>query len=380
MRVIATGGGTGGHVYPALSILAALRERLQTVSGEELDVLYVGSQGGLEAGIVRRTGLAFRTVPSGAVVGSSPLKAAANLVRTLAGVVASWRLLRDYRPQAVLATGGYVTVPVVLAAALARVPSLIFLPDATPGMAVRFLSRFADRITVTLESTRGQLPSEKTVATGYPVRQELFGIERFSARKRLGLAETLPLVVVLGGSRGSRSINEAVHAAWQELLPVCQILHVAGLQDEPWLQREAQRLPVELRARYHVFAYLHDELPDALAAADVVVSRAGASVLGEYPAVGAASVLVPYPYAGAHQRLNAEQLVAAGAALAVEDETLAAGVLGPTIIGLLGDNERLAQMRAAAQQLARPHAAQDIADILIALVQRQQRGRMAFHK
>ena len=369
MRLVATGGGTGGHVYPALSVIAALRQRLAERGLGDLDVLYVGSHGGLEEGIVKRAGLSFRTTPSGAVVGRSPLRVAANLGRTVVGVVASWRILRQYRPRVVLATGGYVTVPVVLAARLARVPSLIYLPDVVPGLAVRYMSRVADRVAVTFEETKRHLPAGKVVVTGYPVRPELFSVEPAAARRALGLSEDLPVVVALGGSRGSRSINEAVRAAWMELLPVCQIVHVAGLQDEPWLQRETRSLSPELAVRYHLYAYLHEELPQVLGAADVVVSRAGASVMGEYPAVGLASVLVPYPHAGAHQRLNATRLVERGAAIVLDDEALPSGALGSAVRGLLADRERLAAMRKAARSLARPHAARDIADLLITLAE-----------
>ena len=364
MRVIATGGGTGGHVYPALSILSALRERLAGQTGEELGVLYVGSNGGLEEGIVRRAGLPFRAVAAGAVVGRSPLAVAVNLGRTLAGTFSAWRLIRAQRPQVVLATGGYVCVPVVLAAWLARVPSLIFLPDIAPGLAVRSLARFASRIAVSFAEASRYLPAGKTVVTGYPVRPELFAVERGQARRTLGLGEDLPVLLVLGGSRGARSINAAISTALPRLLPVCQVVHVAGQSEELPLRLVAEALPAEVRARYRLYAYLHEELPSALGAADVVVSRAGASVMGEYPAVGVASVLVPYPHAGAHQRLNAAQLVAKGAAMQIDDEALGTGALADTVLALLADRPRLDAMRAAAKRLARPDAGVAIADLL----------------
>lgn len=362
MRVMATGGGTGGHVYPALSILDALRARLS--GKEELVVLYVGSKGGLEEGIVTRAGLRFRAVPAGAVLGRSPLAVAGSVVRILAGIFSASGIVRSFRPSVVLATGGYVCVPVVLAATLARVPSLIFLPDVKPGLAVRFLSRFAARVAVSLPESRRYLPAEKVVPVGYPVRPELFAAEREESLRRLGLASGLPVVLVLGGSRGSQTINEAVLAALPELLLSCQVVHVAGQGNEARLRAAVATLPAEHRDRYHLYAYLHEDLPAALAAADLVVSRAGASVMGEYPAVGVASVLVPYPYAGAHQRLNAAQLVAQGAAVQIDDADLPKGVLAPTVLGILNDAERLAAMRAAARDLARPRAADEIAEML----------------
>ena len=364
MRLMVSGGGTGGHVYPALSILSALERRLAERTGEDLRVLYVGSRGGLEENIVRRAGLAFRTVPAGAVVGRSPVVVAANLGRTLAGVAAALRHIYGFRPQAVLATGGYVCVPVVLAAWLARVPSLIFLPDMAPGLAIRSLARFATRIAVSFEEARRFLPAGKTTATGYPVRPELFAVDRGQARRELGLAADVPVLLVLGGSRGARPINEAIRVALPELLQACQVVHVAGELDEPRLRQAVAGLTEAQRRRYRLYAYLHEELPSALGAADIVVSRSGASVMGEYPAVGVPSILVPYPYAGAHQRLNAAQLVAKGAAVQLENEALSEGRLAATVLDLLADEERLASMRRAARELARPGAGEAIADII----------------
>lgn len=364
MRVMATGGGTGGHVYPALSIMAALGKRLEEQGGERLEILYVGSSGGLEEGIVLRAGVPFRAVAAGAVLGRSPLVIVANLARTKIGVLQTLGIIAWFRPQVVLATGGYVCVPVVSAAWLTRVPSLIFLPDMTPGLAVRTLARIATRIAVSFEEARRYLPGHKTTATGYPVRPELFAVDREEARKALGLDEGLPVVLVLGGSRGARAINDAIQDALPRLLAVSQVLHVAGEADEPRLRGTIDGLAAETRERYRLYAYLHEDLPRALGAADLVVSRAGASVMGEYPAVGLPSVLVPYPHAGAHQRLNAGQLVRHGAAVEVLEEDLASGALGQTVLALLADTARLRAMREAAQRLARPDAGVAIADLL----------------
>jgi UDP-N-acetylglucosamine--N-acetylmuramyl-(pentapeptide) pyrophosphoryl-undecaprenol N-acetylglucosamine transferase len=370
MRLISTGGGTGGHVYPAISILAALRGRMEERGAGELEVLYVGSSGGLEEGIVRRAGLAFRAVAAGAVLGRSPLAVAGNLGRTLLGAAQAFGIIAGYRPRVVLATGGYVCVPVVFAAWLLRVPSLIYLPDMTPGLAVRTLARIASRIAVSFEEAGRYLPAGKTVATGYPVRPELFAVERVAARRALGLDADLPVVLVLGGSRGARAINDAVQASLPDLLPVAQVVHVAGEGEEPRLREMTNAIPADLAGRYRLYAYLHEDLAQALGAADVVVSRAGASVMGEYPAVGVPSILIPYPHAGAHQRLNAAQLATKGAAIVIDEGQLPSGILARTVGELLADKGRLESMRAAALRLARPQAGAAIADLLLQLAYR----------
>jgi UDP-N-acetylglucosamine--N-acetylmuramyl-(pentapeptide) pyrophosphoryl-undecaprenol N-acetylglucosamine transferase len=268
-------------------------------------------------------------------------------------------------------------VPVVLAGWLRRVPILIYLPDIEPGLAVRFLARFADRVAVSFEEVARYFAAGQVVVTGYPVRPELLAADPVEvgqvsipatrrpspiARARLDLEPGRKTLLVFGGSHGARSINVAVSEIAAELAEEYQVLHIAGREDEHWLQARREELPDHLRRRYRVYAYLHQEMADALAAADLVVARAGAATLGEFPAVGLPSLLVPYPYAGQHQWLNADYLAQAGAAVVVDDADLSRGVLLPTIRRLLDDEATLLEMRANARRLARPEAAWRIAD------------------
>jgi len=180
------------------------------------------------------------------------------------------------------------------------------------------------------------------------------------------LEEGWPVLLVMGGSHGARSINRAICASLEQLLARAQVVHVTGPLDWPWVQEEAARLPAELRARYHPYAYLHDELADAMAAADLIVNRSGASNLGELPIMGLPGVLVPYPHAGRHQQINAEFLVAHGAAVIVEDAALARDLL-PTALGLLEDVDARQRMAAAARRLARPDAAQRMVELMASM-------------
>jgi UDP-N-acetylglucosamine--N-acetylmuramyl-(pentapeptide) pyrophosphoryl-undecaprenol N-acetylglucosamine transferase len=218
-------------------------------------------------------------------------------------------------------------------------------------------------VAVTAEPAAGHFRPGQAVVTGYPVRRELFERDPAEARARLGLRaedDDLPVLLVFGGSQGARSINRAVSEGIRSLLEVAQVIHISGRRDAKWMQAGRAELPESLQARYHLYDYLYDEMVDALLAADLVVSRAGASTLGEFPAAGLPAVLVPYPYAGAHQWDNARYLVEAGAAITIGDADLGTGLI-PAVLDLLADGGRRAAMQQAARALARRDAAQRIA-------------------
>lgn len=358
-RLAVTGGGTGGHVYPALAIIAAWRE----AAGGETSILYLGTKKGIESALVQREGVTFTGVESGPLRGKGPTVVARSVVRLTLGLLQAWKALGSFRPDALLATGGYVSIPVTIAARLRRIPVVVYLPDVEPGWAVRAMAPLARRVAVTSEASRAFLPQKKVVVTGYPARRELFGVEKTQARRRLGLDESLPTLLVMGGSRGAASINRAIGENLAPLLSSNQVIHISGENDESWLRERASRLDTGLLSRYVLYPYLHSEFPLALAAADLAVSRAGASVLGEYPAVGLPSILVPYPYAGAHQGLNAQHLAEAGASLVLKNGQ--SRRLEATITELLNDPVRLEQMSEQARRLSRPAAAHDIASLLL---------------
>ncbi len=299
-------------------------------------------------------GVEFRAIPAGRLRGQNPLSAVGGALLLSRGVLAARRVLREWRPDALLVSGGYVAAPALIAAWTLGIPSMIYLPDIVPGAAVKHLSRFAGKVAVTTRETLSFFP-EKGVVTGYPVRAEFYDLRQDEAREALGLDAEATTVVVFGGSQGARSINMTVINILPELLQRAQVIHATGSRDVNVVQKAREQLPQALRERYHVHAYL-DDMPKALVAADLAICRAGASTLGELPAAGLPAILVPYPYAGAHQRLNAEYLARYNAALVIEDRDLGVGLL-PMLTKLLDDPERLAQMKVEAQKLARPGAA-----------------------
>ena len=357
MRVVLAGGGTGGHVYPGLAVAHALEGETKA-KGEPLELLYIGVHGRVDETIVPREGIAFRAVSAGPLRVSSPVSFVANLMLLAAGVVQSvWILLRA-RPDAVFATGGYASVPVGVAARLLRKPLVVFLPDVTPGWAVRLLSRLATRMTTSSERALAHLPAKKTVVAGYPVRAEFWSLSRERARGRMGLPLDAKVLLVTGASLGARAINDAVIAALPRLLERCIVVHVTGAADEGRAMAARGRLGAELQTSYVVRGYM-DDMPAAMIAADLAAMRAGASTLGELPAAGLPAVLVPGEYEGWSQTPNAEYLQAAGAAVTLRNAEL--GRLADVVLELLQDDARLASMHDAARRLARPDAARDLA-------------------
>ncbi|HZP27269.1 MAG TPA: UDP-N-acetylglucosamine--N-acetylmuramyl-(pentapeptide) pyrophosphoryl-undecaprenol N-acetylglucosamine transferase [Dehalococcoidia bacterium] len=362
MRFALCGGGTGGHVYPALSIALALRQELE--GREPLQLQYLASRSPADAELIARYGTPATRIASGPVRGRRPWDLALNLGRLAWGFRQAQGVFRRFQPQALLSTGGYASVPIVLAAARARIPIVLYLPDIHPGWAVRLCARYADRVAVTAKEALDKLPKGKGVVTGYPVRPEFGQAQRADGRRLLGIDPEEKVLLVAGASQGARHLNEAVATNLLGLLKLCEVVHLSGRAHEARLVDVRGGLPLDLRTRYHLYGYMYDELPLAMAAADLAVCRAGASVMGELPAIGLPAVLVPYPYAGGHQKLNARYLERNGAATVVEDEDLQPQFL-PLVGSLLSDEPTLRRMAASSRALARPQAAANIARLLL---------------
>lgn len=347
-------------MYPGLAVARALAGKA--------DVIWLGGQGGMEADLVARAGIPFEAIPAAGVHGVGLGALPGNLARLSRGYLAARRIVRRLRPDVVLLTGGYVGVPVAFAAR--HVPQLAFVPDLEPGLALRAMGLTADVIALSVEEARRFYPARRrVVVTGYPVRPDLRPIERGEARTRLGLHPRDEVLLVMGGSRGARALNEALWACLEKVLGFAEIVHLTGGLDFPRVESVRQALPPRLADRYHAFAYLHEEMAWALSAANLALSRAGASVLGEYPRFGLPAVLVPYPHAWRYQRRNAEYLVRRGAAVYLRERDLA-GRLPDTLLDLLRDPAGLEHMADKAREIAVPGAAAAIADELERLARR----------
>ncbi|MGI8575060.1 MAG: UDP-N-acetylglucosamine--N-acetylmuramyl-(pentapeptide) pyrophosphoryl-undecaprenol N-acetylglucosamine transferase [Egibacteraceae bacterium] len=353
MRLLVSGGGTAGHVYPALALLDGW--------SPAPTVCWVGSVGGMEQQIVERQGLAFSAIPAGAVRGQGWRTVAVSAGKLAAGYRHASAVLRAFRPDVVLTTGGYVTVSVAAAARRYRVPLVVFLPDVRPGFAVRAQAPLATRIAAAFDAALPALPAGRTVVTGYPVRPALFTTSAEDARGRLGLDLQLPVVLVYGGSRGARTLNEGLLTGLEALLARSQVLHVSGTLDHEAVRARTAALAGLHAGRYHLHAFLGDALVDALVAADLVITRAGASTLAELPAVGVPAIVVPGPFSD--QDANADYLAGTGAALRLGNDG-ARERLVPLALELLDDAARRERMAAASRALARPDAVGRLAGLL----------------
>lgn len=331
------------------------------------DVLWVGAQGEIEEMLVPRAGLTLETIDAGPIAGRPLQEKVVNGLKLARSVGRAGKIMDRFQPQALLMTGGYVSGPVAWAAWRRRLPTAIYLPDIEPGLAIKRLSRLATKVACTAAASQRYFPAGKCVVTGYPVRPEIRQATIMPTEKALaqfGLAAGRPTLLVFGGSRGARSINRALMANLRQITQVAQVIHVSGQLDWPEVEAFAANLPADVQAVYRPYAYLHEEMGAAYRAADLALARAGASLLGECPAFGLPAILVPYPYAWRYQKVNADYLVARGAAVRLNDEELGEK-MRPVIVELLNDPQRLADMAAAARALDTPKAAANIADLLL---------------
>lgn len=376
LRLIVTGGGTGGHTYPALAVIRVLRERFAAESGR-LDVLWIGTGDGLEANVAASEGVDFASVVTGKIRRSSnPLKMASpanvrDMARVPLGVAQARKVITDFQPDVVLATGGYVAVPAGLAARMCRRPLVLHEQTVRLGLANRKLASAATRIAVSSESSLPLLPgSVKSlgVVTGNPVRPEILTGCADKAVRSLGLQSfdpRLPTVYVTGGAQGSQQINAVVGDSLPWLLERANIIHQCGPSNIEALRKDAARLPGALAGRYFLTAFVGAELPDVLALADVMISRSGAGTLAEVTALGKAAVFIPLATAAGNEQVhNARHLTDAGAAVTLLGDVTAAA-LRKAVEPLLTDAGVRLDLAGRARAFGRLDAAHRLTNVVL---------------
>ncbi len=362
-RIIISGGGTGGHIYPAITIYKEI------ASMTDAEFLYIGTEKGLEAGLVPKEGIPFRTLPVQGLDRHLSWRALVTLGKTMGSLVMANRIISEFKPDIVIGTGGYVCGPILLAAALRHVPTLIQEQNIIGGVTNKILSRFVDVVAVGFEDAKSAFKGAKRVVyTGNPVRPEVLVDTREGGRHHFKLKPDEFAVLIAGGSRGARSINNAmieVHRHFKNC-PGIKLIHVTGEAEYDRVLSQLGAVDGEsFSTSSLIVPYLHD-MPKALAAADLAVFRAGAVGLAELTVRGIPSILIPYPYAAEdHQTYNARALVTGGAARMIVDSMLTGADLISEIEYFKQNSEDLARMAEAAKALGRPQAAHDIASLAL---------------
>ncbi|MBN1427517.1 MAG: glycosyltransferase [Anaerolineae bacterium] len=399
MRIMISGGGTGGGVYPALAVALVLRNKLAPSlratlpNGETsfpVKLLWLGSSHGPERDLVTREGIPFDAVLSGPLAGVGLGVQLASAFKIIAGTIKALTIVWQFKPQVLLITGGWVTIPAALACQLARVPVMIYAPDTEPGGTIRVLSSIASRVAINTSESACYYRAGLTIETGYPLRAELLQAAGYDplgqplaredagllsktrkrAQEHFALLESKPALLIFGGSTGAHGISRAVMEKLPQILADWQVLHLVGRRDWDWVQASVVGLSAEAAACYHPHQYLHsNEMALALTAADLIVSRAGASILGEFPLFELPAILVPYPYAWRYQKTNADILASRGAAVRVDEENLQEELL-PLLSRLRRDVSERGRMAAASGMLKKPDAVARLADGLIDLARR----------
>jgi UDP-N-acetylglucosamine--N-acetylmuramyl-(pentapeptide) pyrophosphoryl-undecaprenol N-acetylglucosamine transferase len=347
-----SGGGTGGHLFPAIAVAQALSRK-----DPDAVILFAGRRAGIEATTIAGYGMRFAAIPSAPLYTeqvwrnwSLPLVLAAALWK-------SWRLIDRFKPDVVFGTGGYVSVPLIAAAGLTRLPVVLQEQNLMPGRATRLLARFATQVATAYPESSRYLHAS-TVVTGTPVRTEFW-------RRKENFSTVPRSILVLGGSQGAHRLNQAVAEALPSLLerPDLSIAHQTGPREIDGMRSVKASLPAALAARYEPFDFAND-LADRIRAADLVVSRAGASTLSEVSAIGVPMILIPYRYAGGHQRLNGGPYVAGGAAIVIPDEEADGARLLREVGALIDDPLRYRKMVEAMREKGRPYAAEEVARLI----------------
>ena len=365
MNIMISGGGTGGHIYPALTIYRTLEAMV------DANFLYVGTERGLESRIVPKEGIPFTTLPVQGLQRKLSLDTLVTAGKTLSSLWKANQLISDFKPDIVIGTGGYVCGPLLLAAALRGIPTLIQEQNVVPGITNKILSRFVDMVAVGYEEAIPHFPSaKKVIYTGNPVRPSVVTANREEARAYFCLQDDQTAILVAGGSRGARSINtamQAVHEHYKGREDI-KIIHATGTDE---YSRVCESLGIQEGDVYsstsHIVPYL-DNMDMAMAASDMAIFRSGAIGLAELAVRGIPSILIPYPYAAAdHQTFNAKAFVDAGASTMIVDKELNGTRLLQAVDAMLADQRCRKRMAEATLQLGKPEAAIEIAKLALSI-------------
>lgn len=374
MKILVSGGGTGGHIYPALAVATQLKKEYRA------EILYLGSDDGLEIELAPAAGFPFTVIKAGKLHRYVSWQTFSGLARVPIGMVQAVNIVRKFRPDVVFTSGGYVAVPAGLAARLNGVPLLMHQQDVPPNLSNKLLAPLATRISVAFVDSLTYFPLHKTLQLGNPVRQEILDIRQVSpqeARRQLGLNPDIPVLLVTGGSQGARHLNQVVCQVLPQLLPYCQILQISGKQlfaeTQQLSEQSMANLEADIQRRYRLVAYMNEEMPAALQAAELVLCRSGAATLSELAVLGKPSILVPLPPAigSSPQEANAAMFGRKQAAEVIRDADLKPVVLVERVKSILASSTLLQTMTEVTRSFAEPDATQKIVAEVLNLTKRK---------
>jgi len=347
---------TGGGVYPALAVLQALENKLE-------DSLWIGSHSGMEETLLTQYRIPYKSISAAGIHGTNILNLPKNAVQLYKGWRESKAIIHTFKPNVIFFTGGYLGIPV--SAASMNIPSVVFIPDIEPGLALKITMHSASSIAVSTDQSLSYIRNKQKVkVTGYPLRKEIKSWDRKNSRTHFNIPMQSKVLLIFGGSKGARSINQAIMPVLNNIIKDIHVIHITGMDNWEDVQTIKNANSKLGSPNYHVFPFLHTDMGAAYAAADLAVCRAGASTIGELPYFGLPAIMVPYPHAWQYQHQNAEYLSNQGGAEVIQDNNLSHELYGK-IIEIISDDQKLKSMRKHMKALAVRDAAQSIADLLL---------------
>ncbi|MCX7884118.1 MAG: undecaprenyldiphospho-muramoylpentapeptide beta-N-acetylglucosaminyltransferase [Caloramator sp.] len=365
MKAIISGGGTGGHIYPGVAIAKKIKEK--NLSSE---ILFIGSENGLEKKLVPKEGFKIELITVEGLNKKVTIKTPLSVLKAFKGYFQASNIIKQYKPDIVIGTGGYVCGPVVLAAVLKGIPTIIHEQNAFPGMTNKILSHFVSKIAITFKESEKYFPKNKVVYTGNPIRSQILNTDKTKARKIWNFDVNKPLILVVGGSRGAKNINNAV----VDIIPYLinnniQLLFVTGeLQYDEIIKKLNYKKGDRKFKGIVIEPYIYN-MQDALGACDIIISRAGATILSEITALGIPAILIPSPYvANNHQEYNAMSLEQNGAAIVIKENQLREDIFKEQVLNLVNNKDMLKKMSQNSSKLAVLDASEKIYRIVEELI------------
>ncbi|OIK14031.1 undecaprenyldiphospho-muramoylpentapeptide beta-N-acetylglucosaminyltransferase [Bacillus sp. MUM 116] len=367
MKIVVSGGGTGGHIYPALALIREIQKQ-----AKDAEFLYIGTKNGLESSLVPKANIPFKSIHITGFRRKISFENIKTIFRFLKGTRNSKKILKEFKPDVVIGTGGYVCGPVVYAAAKLGIPTIIHEQNSVPGLTNKFLSRYVNKIAICFEEAKEYFPLEKVVYTGNPRASEVIGNDGVKGRLSVGLSTTTPAVLIFGGSRGAKPINDAVVKSLSDFgSKTYQVLYITGDVHFEDVKKEVELIGNP--SNVMIKPFIHN-MPEVLAGIDLVVSRAGATTLAELTSLGIPSILIPSPYVtNNHQEKNARSLSENGAAKILLEKDLNNKSLVESIDQILLNKEKLKEMKNKAKKIGVPDSANRLYDLIKKLRNEKQR-------